>query len=69
MTPWIILEHYTIVSKTIMFRHFSFKKEAKHVVAGSTSEVKHSSVRNEHQRSDFFHGRDTVNDVERAGGS
>lgn len=37
-----------------MFRHFSFKKEAKHVVAGSTAEVKHSSVRNDHQRSGFF---------------
>lgn len=37
-----------------MFRHFSFKKEAKHVVAGSTAEVKHSSVSNDHQRSGFF---------------
>lgn len=37
-----------------MFGHFSFKKEEKHVVAGSTAEVKHSFVRNEHLRSGFF---------------
>lgn len=36
-----------------MFGHFSFKKEEKHV-AGSTAEVKHSFVRNEHLRSGFF---------------
>lgn len=37
-----------------MFRHFSFKKEEKHIVAGSTAEEKHSSVRNEYQKSGFF---------------
>lgn len=37
-----------------MFRHFSFKKEEKYVMVGSTAEVKHSPVRNEHPRSGFF---------------
>lgn len=37
------------------------------MVAGSTAEMKHSSVRNEDQR--FLHGRDKINDVERARGS
>lgn len=40
--------------KTVTFRHFSFRKEEKHVVAGSTAEMKHSSVRNKDQRSGFF---------------
>lgn len=43
-----------MVSKTVMFRHFSFKKEEKLVVAVSTAEVKHFSVRDEHQRSGFI---------------
>lgn len=33
---------------------FSFKKEEKHVVVGSTAEVKPFPVRNEHPRSGFF---------------
>lgn len=49
--------------------HFSFKKEEKYVGAGSTAEAKPFFCQEWTSKVGFLHGRDPINDVERAGGS